>query len=82
MDSKLHTNFPLGSQQKINALDSLPERKSWFKSGWRVGATSAAALATLSLILNLIATVFISKHSKLTAGISSIYTGNCKMVEK
>ncbi|KEQ80063.1 hypothetical protein M438DRAFT_386109 [Aureobasidium pullulans EXF-150] len=82
MDSKLHTNFPLGSQQKINALDSLPERKSWFKSGWRVGATSAAALATLSLALNLIATVFISKHSKFTAGISSIYTGNCEMVEK
>ncbi|THY44811.1 hypothetical protein D6C99_06632 [Aureobasidium pullulans] len=82
MDSKLHTNFPLGSQQKINALDSLPERKSWFKSGWRVGATSAAALATLSLALNLIARVFISKHSKLTAGISSIYTGNCEMVEK
>ncbi|THX14844.1 hypothetical protein D6D17_03147 [Aureobasidium pullulans] len=82
MDSKLHTNFPLGSQQKINALDSLPERKSWFKSGWRVGATSAAALATLSLALNLIATVLIARHSKFTAGISSIYTGNCKMVEK
>ncbi|THZ18260.1 hypothetical protein D6C91_05577, partial [Aureobasidium pullulans] len=65
-----------------SALDSLPERKSWFKSGWRVGATSAAALATLSLILNLTATVFISKHSRFTAGISSIYTGNCKMVEK
>ncbi len=59
-------------------------RTEWSRwpTGWRVGALTAASLATVALIINISVAAWASSKFGFEGGIATVYTGDCKKVEK
>jgi len=51
----------------------------WF-SGWRAGAYSAAGLASCSLLINVVAAVWLSKHPDSDSNLVEVFKGSCDTV--
>ncbi|KEF63202.1 uncharacterized protein A1O9_01179 [Exophiala aquamarina CBS 119918] len=52
----------------------------WSPSGWRVGATTAAGTALLSLLINVGVTIWCGKHADFKAGMAILFLGDCDRV--
>ena len=52
----------------------------WNTAGWPVGVSFAAALATITLFVNLVAIIGISIFKDYNEGIAELYRGDCKRV--
>jgi hypothetical protein len=51
----------------------------WF-SGWRTGAYTAAGLASCSLVINIVAVVWLSRHPNSDSNLVEVFSGSCNTV--
>lgn len=74
----------------ISQQGAFGEKKSWLRRvgwssrllGWRAGALTAATLAGISLLVNLVMVSWLAGHSEDRSTLVELYNGSCSKVEE
>ena len=89
--SKTDTNYNTPQEREPNQhLQDIPDqaplvkpstRARWF-SGWRTGAYSAAGLALCSLVVNVVAAIWLHSHPDSDSNLVEVFKGHCDTVAR
>jgi hypothetical protein len=66
--------------EDIVALAQAPPRAQF--TGWKVGATAAACVGVVTLIINFVALGWLLRHPNQDGSLVEVYRGNCGQVER
>lgn len=73
------SDYHLRSNSNEEAFVVLSTHAQWF-SGWRAGAYSAAGLAFCSLIINVVAVIWLARHPDSKSDLVEVFNGSCDTV--
>lgn len=72
------SKYDVNSEDQDTLLQS-SKSATWF-SGWRTGAYSAASIALCSLLINIAAAVWLSRHPNADSNLVEVFNGDCNAV--